>query len=80
LKWSRQPTPRRQVILEGRRDIRVVFTDVHLPGSMEGLKLAHAVRDRWPPIHMVATSAYFATVDVLPWGSMFVPKPLLSAG
>jgi two-component system, response regulator PdtaR len=37
-------------ILEKRSDIRVVFTDVHMPGSMDGLKLAHAVRNRWPPI------------------------------
>jgi two-component system, response regulator PdtaR len=38
------------VILETRRDIRVVFTDLQIPGSMDGLKLAHAVRHRWPPI------------------------------
>ena len=31
-------------ILESRNDIRVVFTDIHMPGSMDGLKLAHAVR------------------------------------
>jgi CheY-like chemotaxis protein len=37
-------------ILESRNDIRLVFTDIHMPGSMDGLKLAHAVRDRWPPI------------------------------
>ena len=43
-------------ILESRRDIRVVFTDIHMPGSMDGLKLAHAVRDRWPPIKIIVTS------------------------
>lgn len=36
-------------ILEARQDVRLVFTDIQLPGSMDGLKLAHAVRDRWPP-------------------------------
>jgi CheY-like chemotaxis protein len=35
-------------ILESRSDIRVVFTDLHMPGAMDGLKLAHAVRNRWP--------------------------------
>jgi CheY-like chemotaxis protein len=43
-------------ILEGRLDIAVVFTDIQMPGSMDGLKLAAAVRDRWPPIMIVATS------------------------
>lgn len=37
-------------ILEKRDDIRVVFTDIQIPGSMDGLKLARAVRGRWPPI------------------------------
>ena len=43
-------------ILESRRDITVVFTDIQMPGSMDGLKLARAVRGRWPPIKIVATS------------------------
>ena len=64
------------VILETRRDIRVVFTDLQIPGSMDGLKLAHAVRHRWPPIHIVATSAYDASLkDELPAGSVFLLKP-----
>jgi CheY-like chemotaxis protein len=63
-------------ILETRRDIRVIFTDVQLPGSMDGLKLARAVRNRWPPVHIIATSAYHATLkDELPDGSVFLPKP-----
>ncbi|MGC1346111.1 MAG: response regulator, partial [Methyloceanibacter sp.] len=37
-------------ILESRKDIRIVFTDIDMPGSMDGLKLARAIRDRWPPI------------------------------
>ena len=64
------------LILETRRDIRVVFTDVRMPGLMDGLKLAHAVRHRWPPVHIVATSAYHANLkDELPAGSVFLPKP-----
>src|ERR1700733_15493973 len=63
-------------ILEARLDIAVVFTDIQMPGSMDGLKLAIAVRDRWPPIHIVATSGL---VDVrtedLPEGGRFLPKP-----
>ena len=43
-------------ILERRSDVRVVFTDIHMPGSMDGLKLARAVRNRWPPIKIIVTS------------------------
>ena len=43
-------------VLEARYDITVVFTDIQMPGSMDGLKLAQAVRGRWPPIKIIATS------------------------
>src|SRR4030088_3581563 len=63
-------------ILEARCDITVVFTDIQMPGSMDGLKLARAVRGRWPPIKVVATSGL---VDVgekdLSEGVRFLPKP-----
>ena len=39
-------------ILEARKDIRIVFTDIDMPGSMDGLKLARAIRHRWPPIEL----------------------------
>src|ERR1700704_4692026 len=45
-------------ILESRCDITVVFTDIQMPGSMNGLKLARAVRGRWPPIKIVVTSGH----------------------
>ena len=63
-------------ILEARPDITVVFTDIQMPGSMDGLKLARAVRGRWPPIKIVATSGQFdvGTMD-LPEGGRFLPKP-----
>ena len=63
-------------ILESRPDITVVFTDIHMPGSMDGLKLAAAVRGRWPPIKIVATSgrANLSEED-LPSGSRFLTKP-----
>jgi CheY-like chemotaxis protein len=63
-------------ILEGRLDINVVFTDIQMPGSMDGLKLAAAVRDRWPPIKIVATSGHFKLgPGDLPEGGRFLPKP-----
>lgn len=36
-------------ILEARNDIDLVFTDVQMPGTMDGVKLSHYIRDRWPP-------------------------------
>ena len=58
-------------ILEGRLDIAVVFTDVQMPGSMDGLKLAAAIRGRWPPIKIVATSGLLRfSQDDLPPGSV----------
>lgn len=42
--------------LERHSEIRVLFTDVEMPGSMDGLKLARAVRDRWPPVAIIVTS------------------------
>jgi two-component system, response regulator PdtaR len=63
-------------ILEARPDIHVVFTDIQMPGSMDGLKLARFVRGRWPPIKIVATSGFVNVgKDDLPEGGRFVPKP-----
>jgi CheY-like chemotaxis protein len=53
-----------------------VFTDIQMPGSMDGLKLAHAVRGRWPPIKIVATSGRVSvTQRDLPEGGRFLSKP-----
>lgn len=66
-------------ILERRSDIRVVFTDVQMPGAMDGLKLAAAVRGRWPPIQIIATSGrHFIRQGDLPEGALFLPKPYTS--
>ena len=63
-------------ILEARRDIAVVFTDFQMPGSMDGLKLARAVRGRWPPIKIVATSGHINVGERdLPEGGRFLLKP-----
>ena len=64
------------VILEDRLDITVVFTDIQMPGSMDGLKLAAAIRGRWPPIKIIATSGLvYVRQDEIPEGGRFLPKP-----
>src|SRR5947199_7474936 len=63
-------------ILENRRDITVVFTDIQMPGSMDGLKLARAVCGRWPPIKIIATSGRVNVAETdLPDGGRFLAKP-----
>ena len=67
-------------ILEARLDVTVVFTDIQMPGSMDGLKLARAVSGRWPPIKIVATSGHVHIGEKeLPEGGRFLPKPYSSA-
>ena len=63
-------------ILESRADIRVVFTDIEMPGKMDGVKLAHYIRNRWPPIHLiVASGKAIVEESQLPAGSRFFSKP-----
>lgn len=61
-------------------EIRVVFTDIDMPGSMDGLNLARAVRDRWPPIKIIVTSGHRSVTDLdMPSGSRFFAKPYKAA-
>ena len=64
-------------ILESRSDIAVLFTDIQMPGSMDGLKLAHAVRTRWPDIKIVLVSGQVRPSEAeRPADSRFFGKPL----
>ena len=66
-------------ILESRSNIRVVFTDIQMPGSMDGLKLAAAVRSRWPLIKIMAASGRSCIREGdLPKGGVFLAKPYTS--
>jgi CheY-like chemotaxis protein len=63
-------------LLELHDDIRGVFTDIHMPGSMDGLKLAHYVRGRWPPVKLIITSGHLRPrTEDMPAGSGFFGKP-----
>jgi CheY-like chemotaxis protein len=64
-------------ILESRSDISLLFSDIQMPGSMDGLKLAHAVHDRWPAIKIVLVSGQIESFDIdKPAESRFFGKPL----
>ena len=67
-------------LLEVHKEICLIFTDVDMPGSMDGLKLAHYVRGRWPPVKIIVTSGHVeVSEESLPSGALFVPKPYDSA-
>jgi CheY-like chemotaxis protein len=64
-------------ILESRSDIALIFTDIQMPGSMDGLKLAHTVRERWPPIKIILVSGQLKPANSdIPAESRFYGKPL----
>jgi CheY-like chemotaxis protein len=63
-------------MLEQHADIGVVFTDINIRGSMDGIRLTHCVRDRWPPVKFIVTSGLVKVrADELPEGSLFIGKP-----
>jgi CheY-like chemotaxis protein len=63
-------------LLESRRDICIVVTDINMPGSMDGLRLAHAIRNRWPPIELVLTSGQMRVrTEDMPARGLFLGKP-----
>lgn len=63
-------------VLESRGDVDLVFTDVQMPGTMDGIRLSHYIRDRWPPVKLiVASGAAILAESSLPAGSRFFSKP-----
>jgi CheY-like chemotaxis protein len=63
-------------ILESRSDIDLVFTDVQMPGSMDGIELSHYIRERWPPVKLIVASGnVLLEENSLPKGSRFFAKP-----
>lgn len=64
------------VTLEARLDVRVVFTDVDMPGGIDGIMLALCIRERWPDIQVIITSGRpWPQETKLPKNMVFFPKP-----
>ena len=64
-------------ILEARDDVSLLFTDIQMPGTMDGLKLAHVAHTRWPHIKIILVSGQIAVTEAdKPEDSKFFPKPL----
>jgi CheY-like chemotaxis protein len=63
-------------LLDSHPEIELLLTDLKMPGSMDGVRLAHHVRDRWPPVKIIVMSGLSQTALAdLPEGSLFLPKP-----
>ena len=63
-------------LLSSNTTIQVLFTDIDMPGEMNGIRLAAAVRDRWPPIKIIVTSGHkLPFANDLPDGAQFFAKP-----
>jgi two-component system, response regulator PdtaR len=62
-------------ILEQRNDIDAVFTDINMPGSVDGLEMARAIRRRWPPIALIVTSGKVRLAPGQMPSGRFLPKP-----
>jgi CheY-like chemotaxis protein len=64
------------LVLESRPDIRVVFTDVDMPGGLDGMRFAATIRDRWPPIELIIVSGKRRPqADEMPARGVFFAKP-----
>jgi CheY-like chemotaxis protein len=64
-------------ILESRSDVALLLSDIQMPGSMDGLRLAHAVHDRWPGIKIILVSGQLKLAGPdIPANSRFFGKPL----
>jgi DNA-binding NtrC family response regulator len=63
-------------LLDADIPVDVLFTDINMPGEMDGLELAACVHQRRPHVHLVVTSGKRALADcVLPDNGTFLPKP-----
>lgn len=61
-------------LLEGQGDIDVMFSDIRMPGAMDGIGLARMVRRRWPDLPIILTSGHMRLPD-LSVDVAFIAKP-----
>ena len=62
--------------IESEGDVGLLLTDVDMPGSMDGIRLAHTVRHRWPTIQLIVVSGKVGVKPgELPEGARFLSKP-----
>jgi len=63
-------------LLEDHPEIRIVFTDIHMNGSMDGLELVAVAHDRWPPLRfLIVSGEHRPACGEIPEGARFFAKP-----
>jgi two-component system, response regulator PdtaR len=63
-------------LLNSHPEIEILLTDIMMPGSLDGVRLAHHVRHRWPPVKIIIVSGLIDTQpSELPFDTIFIPKP-----
>ncbi len=60
-------------VFEAGTEIDLLFSDIRMPGSMDGSELAERVKDRWPATHVMLTSGYPRKLGKT--RGRFLPKP-----
>jgi CheY-like chemotaxis protein len=64
------------IALNAHADVELMLTDIRMPGSMDGIRLAHHVRKRWPKVQIIVLSGMLNTqITQLPADSLFLTKP-----
>jgi len=67
-------------LLDDNPEVRLMFTDIDMPGTMDGLRLSAVVRDRWPPVRIIITSGKQPpSPGKIPEDGIFLPKPYTPA-
>ena len=68
--------PAALALLEKQANVTALFTDIDMPGGMNGLELAKVVHERWPDVVIVVTSGVFrSAASTLPDDGVFLQKP-----
>ena len=63
-------------LMEAHPSVHVMITDIDMPGSMDGLKLSHYVKNRWPPVKIIVASSHIRVKPgELPEQGVFLDKP-----
>jgi DNA-binding NtrC family response regulator len=64
------------IVVLGRGNVHLLFSDIDMPGSMDGLGLAQLVHERWPDVRLLLTSGHHRVQDSdVPGHGQFVRKP-----
>ena len=65
-----------EILKERWQDVRLLFTDVQMPGEIDGIGLAEEVHKCWPDVLLLVTSGGVQVQeDELPDHGKFMPKP-----